>query len=324
VSPPWWAAFGPAEAPLSCGDAEHRLRWADGKLHALDHADAEGELVLAALGGDTSPCLDVVRAWGRHSDDLTVLAVGPRSPTDAVTIPAEILYEVTALGMTGRPTSGVVGGTSAVIYAHRPGWTGTSYVGRRRMASAGRRSRGPVPGPVAWPAALRRAQMLGGAEGDFQARCELVRLLALGAPFQFRLSAAVAHAWSADGEHASRAEQARPTLTAALAGRLAPAAAQWLGIDPNEVDATIDECAGWGEVTPMESGGNPGLRARLPVGWLAKVWAAGFAVVSSHLVVAVLHADWPQASVLALRSPRQDPVQLHIRQDQGHWRVTSR
>ena len=153
---------------------------------------------------------------------------------------------------------------------------------------------------------------------------ELIRLLALGAPFQFRLSAAVAHAWSADGEHASRAQRARPALTAALAGRLAPAAAQWLDIDPGEVDAAIHDGAGWGEITHAKTGGNARLMARLPVGWLAEVWAPGFAVVGSHLVVAVLHADWPQASVLALRSPGQDPVELSIRQDQGHWNVTSR
>ena len=166
--------------------------------------------------------------------------------------------------------------------------------------------------------------MQGGADDGFQSRLELIRLLALGVPFQFRFSAAVAHAWSADGEQAGRAEQARPALTAALAGRLAPAAAHWLGIDPAEVDATIHEGAGWGELALTKTAGNSRLTARLPVGWLASVWAPGFAVVDSHLVVAVLQADWPQASVLALRSPRQDPVELIIRQDKEHWSVTSR
>src|SRR5262249_18119842 len=140
--------------------------------------------------------------------------------------------------------------------------------------------------------ALRRGQMLGAADGDFRTRIELIRLLALGTPFQFRLSAAVAHAWSADGEHASRAERAWPALTAALAGRLAPAAAPWLGIDPNEVDATIHEGPGWGELALTRTDGSGRLTARLPVSWLASVWAPGFAVVGSHLVVAVLQADW--------------------------------
>lgn len=357
MTPPWWAAFGPAEAPLSCGDAEHRLRWADGKLHALDHVDTEGELVLAALGSDTSPCLDMVMAWGRHSDDLTVLAVGPRSASDPVTIPAAVLDEIDALsdaasqayggtpvawgGMSGHASISI-GGTSTTFYAPRPGRAGraASY-GGFRGSRGGRRFLGsrPMARPlrprrlagqaVGWtgsrPLGRPRLRSFGwpGADID-QARIELIRLLALGAPFQFRLSAAVAHAWSADGEHASRAERARPALTAALAGRLAPAAAQWLDIDPGEVDAIIHDGAGWGEITHAKTGGKARLRARLPVGWLAEVWAPGFAVVGSHLVVAVLHADWPQASVLALRSSGQDLVELSIRQDQGHWNVTSR
>ncbi len=354
MTPPWWAAFGPAEAPLSCGDAEHRLRWADGKLHAVDHVDAEGELVLAALGGETSPCLDVVRAWGRHSDDLTVLAVGPRSASDPVTIPAAVLGEIDALsdaasqayggtpvawgGMSGHASVSIAA-TSTSFYAPRPGRARrvASYGGFRGSRGGGRflgRRPGAQPrrlaGHASWwsgsrPLGRQRLRSFGwpGADID-QARIELIRLLALGAPFQFRLSASVAHAWSADGEHASRAERARPALTAALAGRLAPAAAQWLDIDPDEVDAIIHDATGWGEITHAKTGGKARLQARLPVGWLAEVWAPGFAVVASHLVVAVLDADWPQASVLALRSSGQDPVELSIRQDQGHWNVTSR
>jgi hypothetical protein len=312
VTQPWWAAFGPTEALLSCGDAEHRLRWADGSLHALDHADAEGELVLAALGGDTSPCLDLAGAWGRHSDDLTVLVVGPRSSADAVTIPAAVLDEIKALG-----------DAAGQVY-HGLGWTSASYSARRATAPLPRRSGRPVPPVLVRRAAMRRARMLGGADGGDQARFELIRLLALGLPFQFRLSAAVAHAWSAGGEHASQAQRARPALTAAMAGRLAPTAADWLGIDPDDVDATIHDGAGWGEITRVTTAGSGRLLASLPVAWLSTVWAPGFAVVGSHLVVAVLRADWPHASVLALRAPGQDPVELTIRQDKGHWSVASR
>jgi hypothetical protein len=358
VSAPWWSAFGPAEAPLNCGDAEHRLRWANGRLHTLDHADAEGELVLAALGGDTSPCLDVVRAWGGHSDDLTVLAVGPRSHTDAVTIPAAVLDEVNELSdpagqgqhgssnlvayrrRSGRASFGVVGGMSSVTHATYRGSPGSSprtlpKQALRQAAFRGARLRARSGG---WTGSrpLRTRSFPGrggfarfahfgwpGAEAD-QARLELIRLLALGAPFQFRLCAAVAHAWSAEGEHASRAGRAGPALTAALAGRLAPAAAQWLGVDPSEIDVTIHAGAGWGEITRALVDGNARLQAKLPVAWLAKVWAPDFAVVGSHLVVDVLRASWPQASVLALGSPGQEPVRLDIRQEQGHWSVMSR
>jgi hypothetical protein len=126
VNPAWWAAFGPAEAQLRCGDTRHRLRWADGTLQAVDHPDAEGELVLGALGGDTSPCLDMVAAWGKHSDDLTVLAIGPRSASDQLTIPASVLDEITAASGGGQAYHGLgnpaahavsVGGT---ISLHTP------------------------------------------------------------------------------------------------------------------------------------------------------------------------------------------------------------
>jgi len=62
VSAPWWAALCPAQSRISCGTGKHLIRWADGQLTAADHADAEGELVLAALGGDKSECGDAVFA----------------------------------------------------------------------------------------------------------------------------------------------------------------------------------------------------------------------------------------------------------------------
>ena len=156
------------------------------------------------------------------------------------------------------------------------------------------------------------------------ARAELIRLLALGPPFQFRLSAGVAHTWSADGANAGRAELARPALTAALAGRLAPAAKRWLDIDPETVEVSVHDGAGWGALALTSTGGSARLQARLPVGWLASVWAPGFAVVDGHLVVSVLDAAWPTARVLAVRSPGRDPAEQTIRNDQGHWSVTSR
>ena len=80
VSPPWWAAFPPAEARIRCGAEEHLLRWASGRLGSAAHDDTEGELVLAALGGEQTECVAMLEAWGAHADDLDVLALGPRSP----------------------------------------------------------------------------------------------------------------------------------------------------------------------------------------------------------------------------------------------------
>lgn len=405
MSPPWWAAFDPADTTLRCGDNQHRLRWMDGTLHALDHPDAEGELVLGALGGDTSPCLDLVMAWGRHSDDLTVLAFGPRSASDRLTVPVSVLDEITAVsggaglihpgfakpvgrsvsigGTVSQPVSaaglsltfhtGHSGGAGRV--GHHSGRGSSDITGHRgfpdrhwvRQILARLRKYGGVlalkqrwllrgisatASRLARPVKFRRSagwsayapvgwhgRSIGGhglvsgfhgppgwrgAEVD-EARAELIRLLALGAPFQFRLSAAVAHAWSADGANAGRAELARPTLTAALSGRLAPAAADWLGIDPEEVEVSVHgDRASWGELALIKTGSTSRLKSQLPVGWLASVWAPGFAVVGGHLVVSVLDAAWPTAHVLAVRSPGQDPAELSIRNDKGHWSEASR
>jgi len=346
VNAAWWAAFGPAEAQLRCGDAQHRLRWADGMLQAVDHPDAEGELVLGALGGDTSPCLDVVAAWGKHCDDLAVLAIGPRSHSDLLTIPASVLDEITAASGGGQAYHGLGNPASHTVsvggvFARLSPVVQTSTVIAASSGGAPRRIRRPVP---ARAMVLRRSRMLRGHAsyglvsgwhgrrrfpwpGSFavdEGRAELIRLLALGAPFQFRLSAAVAHAWSADGANAGRADRARPALTAALAGRLAPAAADWLDIHPDEVEVNLHGGPDWGEFALVKTAGTGRLQARLPVGWLASVWAPGFAVVNRNLIVSVLDAAWPAARVLTVRSPGEDPVEQTIRSDNGHWSVTSR
>src|SRR5215472_13998876 len=81
MSAPWRAALMPVCTTVRC-DGSHQLRWEDGRLWAVDHPDAESEMVLAALGGDEPECLRKVRAWGSHSDDLEALAIGPRSADD--------------------------------------------------------------------------------------------------------------------------------------------------------------------------------------------------------------------------------------------------
>jgi hypothetical protein len=131
-------------------------------------------------------------------------------------------------------------------------------------------------------------------------RAELLELLALGPAFQFRLSATVAAAWS---EHDPRT--ARPALTAALAGRLAPAVAAWLHVSPDEVQVSLAEGSGgllW-----------DGDRWRAGIRWVAAVWGAGLAVIDGHLVVDVTHAEFPNADVLALEAPGGEPTALAVR-----------
>ncbi len=308
----WWAAFGPAEANVSCGSGQHRIRWADGMLQALDHPDAEGELVLAALGGDATPCLEMLRLWDRHSDDLRVLTIGPRSAKDGLTITPAVLREV---GLAPSGSGSMPRALSRGYRASPVRTTGSAYI----FGSAGLRS----SRSFSWTGGShllgwRPAGAWPGRPDDEPEGSGLLRLLALGQPFQFRLSGAVAHAWSADGQQAGKLYRARPTLTAALAGRLAGTAARWLGIDPGDVDARLHDGPGWGKVEPTRQR----LRASLPTAWLASVWSPGLAVIGGHLVVSVREATWPQAQVLALAAPGQDPVELTVRFGHREWTIT--
>ena len=75
---------------------------------------------------------------------------------------------------------------------------------------------------------------------------------------------------------------------------------------------TPHEGPGWGAVELTGQGDARRLRAALPVGWLADVWACGLAVVADHLVVAVAEPGHPRARVLALAAPDAAPVAIEI------------
>ncbi len=333
MTSPLWAAFGPAEAYVSCGGGQHTLRWADGAVEAVDHPDAEAELVIAALGGAPTPCLDLVRAWGRHREDLSVLAVGPRSANDLLTLGPDAIEELASpdrhgwgllsspaarraalarAPVTGSQAAAIVRSSAGLSLA--PGAAGTTGSSFATYGSVIRkRSSGYVP--------------MGGAHADPRARfrtehAELFALMALGPQFQFRMSASVANAWSAEGQRSAEAVDAAPALIAALASRLAPAAARWLGVDPGDVETDIHEGTGWGAIELTRSAGGQTLHAELPVSWLARVWAPGLAVVSGHLVTGVLQAAWPTARVLALKRPATAPVELSLRHGDDGWSVT--
>jgi hypothetical protein len=380
-SPPWWALLPPAEAEVSCGEQTHRLRWEQGRLTAVDHPGADEELVLAALGGDRCECVDRLEWWGRRGDDLEVLAVGPRSTADELTVTPPTVadfgvgqrgwvayaplagrsftmlrasppFAVRRTGPLGplqslRPWAQRLPGGMAV-YSALLGRYGPTTVMRRRAAmqataamkrqlSAGR---SPYAGPRA-VASVRTGRMLRHAAPGRQQfrdqmrraserRTELFSLLALGPAFQLRLSATVAAAWADGGSRAGGRDSARPALVAALAGRLAPAAQAWLGVDPDRVDVSLYEGEGWGRLALSGTGRDRRLSAAFPAGWLASVWAPGLAVTGGHLVVAVTSAAWPDATVLGVPEPGADPVILKVRaagQDgaaaSGGWTLTA-
>ena len=282
----WYDSLPAADTQLPCGSGSHIVRWEAGQLTLPSHPDAEAELVLAALGGDKPACVAVAETWARHTADLGVLATGPRCAADEVSVSREEIEQQ----RTGLPPSLTQGGTvSRLTFTSRPG---AGPAGMGGLASA------LAPGMAE---TLRRQQQ----------RLELLELLALGAPLQFRLSGAVCAAWAAQDQADERASH-RPELAAALTGRFAPAAEEWLGIDPDAVTVTPHEGPGWGAVELTGQGEARRLRAALPVSWLSDVWACGLAVVGGHLVVAVEEPGHPRARVLALPAPGSEPVSIEV------------
>jgi hypothetical protein len=357
VTPPWWAALPPASVRVPCGSGTHELRWEQGRLVAADHSDAEAELVLAALGGDRAECIGLTEAWGGRSDDLEVLAVGPRSAADELTITRDEIDQLrpSAAGLAGFGGRGPmrVAGRGGTVSAGRAGsvtagrgWPGSGHAAHAWQLVRGRYigllRGGPPRGYAVYGVAgsrssssLIRATGSGGAtmrshsvlsygpgnESD-RARArqaELLSLLTLSPALALRLAGTVAAAWADGGRRAGDRAAGRPALVAALAGRLAPAAQSWLGIDPGQVEVTLHEDAGWGQLAMTGSGSDRKLSAALPAGWLASVWAAGLAVTGGHLIVAVQEAAWPGATVLGVPEPGAEPVILKVHADGGRW-----
>ena len=296
----WFDSLPPAEVTVPCGAGAHTVRWTAGQLTLPAHPDAEAELVLGALGGDKPECVTLTETWARHAADLAVLTTGPRCAADRVHVDRD---EVAAQ-RASLP----------------PGWTQAVSV--------------PLVARLTGPAVPGRATLrpLGYGIDETRRRqvdlIELLELLALGPEFQFRLSGTVSAAWAAPDRAGERAGRG-PAFAAALTGRLAPAAGDWLGIAPDAVTVTPHEGPGWGTLAVTGTGTARRLHASLPVGWLADVWACGMAVAGGHLVVAVDEPGYPLARVRAVPAPGAEPVAVTVRaerDDRGGlpvWAVAS-
>jgi hypothetical protein len=282
----WFDSLPGCEAQVPCGEGRHPVRWEAGALLLPEHPDVEGELVLAALGGEQAGCVELAEAWQRHGADLSVLAIGPRHPADEIAVSWDDLV-TTWPGPGGQP------------------------------GPRGRAQHGPMRRPAAMPAGMaalgaRRQQMQQQIHEErerAQRRTnDMLSLLALGYGFQARLAGQVAAAYTAE----PAGERARPALVAAITGRLAPVVEDWIGLDPGQVVVSLHDGPGWGSVEMTGRGEERRLRVALPAGWLARVWACGLALTGRNLVVAVQQAGWPDARVLALRAPGAEPVELDV------------
>ena len=287
---PWFHCLPGCETQVPCGRGTHAFRWEAGSLQLPEHPDVEGELVLAALGAEKARCIELAQAWGRHAEDLSVLAIGPRGPADQIPVSWDDVESAAQADPPGLPGSAGHGG--------RGGPVAPAPTALRQLAS---------PPPAAAGLSARRQWELQEAQRARLRRSDMLSLLALGYGFQVRLAGQVAAA------HADRPDdRARPALVAAMTGRLALAAENWLGIDPDQVVVSLHTGPGWGATELAGRGEQRRLRVSLPAGWLARVWACGLTLTSGHLVVAVEAAGWPDARVLGLRVPGAEPVPLDV------------
>jgi hypothetical protein len=276
--PPWWAGLAAAEAQLDCGGQPHRLRWADGQLHALDHtSDLEGEQILSALGGQSFPCLDVLDLWTQHAADLRVLILASRGPADPL-----------APWTASSSSSGRTGYAGGGGFARRPRLS--------RTRSYAVLSHSPPDDP-----------------GD-----GLPMLIGLGGPLPDRLAATVIATWAgrlrgpADagapdaGAGAADADElaaARPALHAALYGRAVTALRSWTGQRDLAVALTmIPE-----NQPPRLARDGDGIAAELPFGWLADVWARGLATCWGRFCLAASPQPSGDGWLLSTVGPELDP-----------------
>ena len=311
---PWFTCLPGCQTEVPCGTGRHSVGWDAGSLRLASHPDAEGELVLAALGGEKARCIEVAEAWARHTEDLSVLAIGPRHPGDGIAVDWDDVIAAAQAGQAAGPGPGMGPGMGPAV---GPGMgpavgSGRMKPGAMRLASQ--------PGPTMARMAARQRQAQEETLAAQRRRNDILSLLALGYGFQVRLIGQVA------AVHASRdgGAQVRPALVAAIAGRLGPVAEEWLGIDPDQVTVSLHSARSWGASELTGYSADRRLRISLPAGWLASVWACGLARVGRHLVVAVEQPGWPQARVLGLRAPGAQPEPLDVHASPGdvpHWEI---
>jgi hypothetical protein len=181
----------PVSGSLACGGGQHNVRWADGGLVLPDHADPEGERILAALGGQRAGCIALLEAWHRCSSDVTLL---PAFTTLSDRVRASMG------GSAARPGVQLVGGLAATL---------SSTIRQGRLP---RRNSGAV-------------------SDDRAIRDDLLLLLSAGAGLVDRLAVQTLSAWALRAEVEELDADVRIALGKALASRVSTTLAGWVGAD---------------------------------------------------------------------------------------------
>jgi hypothetical protein len=278
----------PYEATINCSGETHRLRWEAGGLTALDHADVEGERALAALGGTPCACVDALDGWAHHEDDLRVLIMTTRGPTDQL---RSAERAASGSGAVVFPRSGTPIGT--MIRQSSSGYRATAGVSMRGFAGA--RSASASASIVARGAGYLARRP--GAPTPAVAQPDLASFLDLDGGLSDRLAVTVAATWAervvADDP---RVDAARATLIAALYGRVTCTVRAWLA-NPN-LAVVLDMINP--STPPTISRSDDGIHIGLPFDWMVHAWGRGVAVILDRLVLAVLISTSDQLCLLTI------------------------
>jgi hypothetical protein len=272
----WWSALAPVVWPLTCADQDHEVRWGDGVIAAPAHPDIERERALSALGADPAPCVQIVDAWNRHTDDLDVLMLGSRGAGDR-------------LDESRPPSFGPAGHQGYASYRPLSG-SGVSHMAAYTSSMAVASAKG------GWRGQGMPRRYLDHEDGPVP---ELPLLLSLGSGLPHRLSATVIATWADRIEVGDeRVAAATPALDAALYGRVRATLLPWLGAAAT-VQLTMQPPA----AEPAIGCDSTGLRVALPFAWLRDVWANGLAVLLDRFC---LHAQQTAPGVWTLATVDRD------------------
>jgi hypothetical protein len=274
-----------AVARVACSDETHTIRWEAGNLVALDHADPEGERALAALGGQSCTCLDLLGAWTRRRGDAALLSALSRGPQDPVH------NEGLRPGRFGAYPAGPV--PRNVVSARRGGG-----VVRSRAAYGNSVSMtvfAAPPGSAGPPASASSTP-----EDD------IVVLAGLGHELTLRLASTVTSALL-EGLKTPKGASMGPILEASLFGRAWAALRTWLGTPDLELDL---EVIGPDAEPGLSWDGSGPVHLALPLEWVMTVWGADLSMVAGRFSLGLAERDGARSTLISVGTDLGPPRPL--------------
>jgi hypothetical protein len=274
----------PATTRVDCSGERHTIRWAAGELSAPDHGDPEGERALAALGGTSCACLDILGAWARHREGLRLLTAISRGPGDLI----QSEGFGAPPGLRRAKKSGRAVGRPGVATATRSGWVASAPLSGLSPAGA-------------------RGQFAGTPDSPEE---EIALLAGLGRDVTVRMVATITETLlQQPSTGALYGPAVRPALEASLFGRASDALRMWLGAPDVEVELEVtDQPDDWTLTGDVDSS----LRLLLPLEWVTEVWGRDLSVVAGRFSLGVVESSGSRITLSTVASDLGPPKLLTI------------